>query len=57
MLCAARWANMAALFALLQPGDTLLGMNLAAGGHLTHGYPLNFSGIFYKTVQYGVGTD
>ncbi len=50
-------ANMAALFALLQPGDTLLGMNLAAGGHLTHGYPLNFSGIFYKTVQYGVGTD
>ena len=47
-------ANMAAYFALLKPGDTVLGMNLAHGGHLTHGHPLNFSGQLYKIVPYGV---
>jgi glycine hydroxymethyltransferase len=47
-------ANMAVYFTLLQPGDTVLGMNLAHGGHLTHGHPLNFSGRFYKIVPYGV---
>src|SRR5919107_743786 len=47
-------ANMAVYFALLQPGDTVLGMNLAHGGHLTHGNPLNFSGKLYKIVPYGV---
>ena len=50
-------ANMAVYFALLQPGDTVLGMNLAHGGHLTHGHPLNFSGKLYKIVPYGVRTD
>src|SRR3989338_8621697 len=40
-------ANMGVYFAVLKPGDTILGMNLAAGGHLTHGYPLNFSGKIY----------
>ena len=39
---------------VLQPGDTILGMNLAHGGHLTHGHPLNFSGKLYKVVPYGV---
>jgi glycine hydroxymethyltransferase len=47
-------ANMAVYMALLQPGDTVLGMNLAHGGHLTHGHPLNFSGKLYKIVPYGV---
>jgi len=47
-------ANSAAYAAVLQPGDTLLGMNLAHGGHLTHGHPLNFSGKLYRVVSYGV---
>ncbi len=47
-------ANMAAYAAILQPGDTILGLNLAHGGHLTHGHPLNFSGKTYKIVPYGV---
>jgi glycine hydroxymethyltransferase len=50
-------ANMAVYFALLQPGDTVLGMNLAHGGHLTHGHPLNFSGKLYTIVPYGVRKD
>ena len=45
---------MAVYFAVLKPGDTVLGMNLAHGGHLTHGHPLNFSGQLYKVVPYGV---
>ncbi|MCI8553868.1 MAG: serine hydroxymethyltransferase [Clostridiales bacterium] len=47
-------ANQAAYFALIQPGDTVLGMNLAHGGHLTHGSPVNFSGALYHFVPYGV---
>jgi glycine hydroxymethyltransferase len=47
-------ANMAVYFALLKPGDTVLGMNLAHGGHLTHGHPLNCSGKLYAIVPYGV---
>ena len=50
-------ANMAAYFALIDPGDTVLGMNLAHGGHLTHGHPLNFSGQLYDIVPYGVRRD
>ena len=50
-------ANQAAYAAVLQPGDTILGMNLAHGGHLTHGHPLNFSGKTYKVVPYGVRRD
>jgi glycine hydroxymethyltransferase len=50
-------ANMSAYFAAVQPGDTVLGMNLAHGGHLTHGHPLNFSGKLYKIVPYGVRKD
>ena len=50
-------ANMAAYFALLKPGDTVLGMDLAHGGHLTHGHPLNFSGQLYDFVPYGVRRD
>ena len=48
---------MAVYFALLKPGDTVLGMNLAHGGHLTHGHPLNFSGKLYTIVPYGVRKD
>lgn len=47
-------ANMAVYFAVLEPGDTVLGMNLSHGGHLTHGSPVNFSGILYNVVDYGV---
>ncbi|HPT26955.1 MAG TPA: serine hydroxymethyltransferase, partial [Bryobacteraceae bacterium] len=50
-------ANQAAYSAVLTPGDTILGMNLAHGGHLTHGHPLNFSGKTYKVVAYGVKQD
>jgi glycine hydroxymethyltransferase len=48
---------MAVYHALLQPGDTLMGMSLASGGHLTHGHKVNFSGIVYNTVQYGLNRD
>jgi glycine hydroxymethyltransferase len=47
-------ANQAVFFALLQPGDTFLGMSLAEGGHLTHGMPLNMSGKWFKPVSYGL---
>jgi glycine hydroxymethyltransferase len=50
-------ANMAVYFAFLKPGDTLMAMNLAHGGHLTHGSPVNFSGQFYNIVPYGVDAD
>jgi RpiB/LacA/LacB family sugar-phosphate isomerase len=50
-------ANMAAYFALLQPGDTLMAMSLADGGHLTHGHKMNFSGRFFHVVPYGVARD
>lgn len=50
-------ANMAVYFAVAQPGDTVLGMNLSHGGHLSHGSPANFSGKFYKIVAYGVDRD
>jgi glycine hydroxymethyltransferase len=50
-------ANQAAYAAVLQPGDSILGMNLAHGGHLTHGHPLNFSGKTYKIIPYGVRRD
>ncbi len=48
-------ANLAILMALMQPGDTLMGMKLASGGHLTHGHKVSATGIFFKSVQYGVG--
>ena len=47
-------ANAAAMFALLKPGDTILGLDLAHGGHLTHGMKINFSGKLYNVVPYGV---
>jgi len=50
-------ANMGVYFAVLEPGDTILGMNLAHGGHLTHGSPVNFSGRLYNVVPYGVRED
>jgi len=50
-------ANMAVYLAMLQPGDTILGMNLAHGGHLTHGHPLNFSGKYFTILPYGVRKD
>ena len=50
-------ANMAVYFSMLKPGDTILGMNLAQGGHLTHGSPVNFSGQFYQVIPYGVNPE
>jgi glycine hydroxymethyltransferase len=50
-------ANAAVFFTFLKPGDTFLGMDLSQGGHLTHGSPVNFSGILYKAVSYGVKND
>jgi glycine hydroxymethyltransferase len=50
-------ANMAVYFTYLKPGDTILGMNLAHGGHLTHGSPVNFSGKMYNVIPYGVNKD
>ncbi len=50
-------ANMAAYFALIKPGDTVLGMNLSHGGHLTHGSPVNFSGRLFNIVSYGVNRE
>ena len=50
-------ANMSVLMAALEHGDQILGMNLSHGGHLTHGHPLNFSGLFYKVADYGVNKD
>lgn len=50
-------ANMAVYFTVLEPGDTVLGMNLSHGGHLTHGSPVNFSGVMYNFVEYGVNKE
>lgn len=50
-------ANMAAFFAIMNPGDTFMGMNLAHGGHLTHGSPVNLSGKYFNVVPYGVNDD
>src|SRR5262245_6428679 len=50
-------ANMSVYLTIVKPGDTVLGMNLAHGGHLTHGHPLNFSGKLYSIVPYGVRRD
>src|SRR5262245_10154077 len=50
-------ANMSVYMTVCQPGDTILGMNLSHGGHLTHGHPLNFSGRYFKVVAYGVRKD
>ena len=50
-------ANMAVQFAILKPGDTVMGMNLDHGGHLTHGSPVNFSGLYFNIVPYGVNDE
>ena len=50
-------ANLAVYFALIKPGDTVMGMNLAHGGHLTHGSPVNMSGLYYNFVPYGVDSE
>ena len=50
-------ANMAVFFAVMQPGDTFMGMNLDQGGHLTHGSPVNMSGKYFHAVPYGVNAD
>ncbi len=50
-------ANMGVYFSVLNPGDTILGLNLSHGGHLTHGHPVNFSGRFFKVVPYGVSKE
>ncbi len=50
-------ANMAVYFAVLKPGDTVLGMSLSHGGHLSHGAPVNFSGLYYNAVSYGVNEE
>lgn len=50
-------ANMAVYFAVLKPGDTVLGMSLSHGGHLSHGAPVNFSGLYYNAVTYGVNEE
>ncbi len=50
-------ANMGVYFSVLNPGDTILGLNLSHGGHLTHGHPVNFSGRFFKVVPYGVNKE
>ncbi len=50
-------ANMAVFFAMLKPGDTIMGMNLAHGGHLTHGSPANMSGAYFNVVPYGVNDE
>lgn len=50
-------ANMAVLMSVLNPGDTFMGMNLSHGGHLSHGSPVNFSGLYYRVVSYGVTKD
>ena len=50
-------ANFAVYFAMLKPGDTIMGMNLSHGGHLTHGSPVNFSGTYFNIVPYGVSAE
>src|SRR3972149_6953468 len=50
-------ANIAAYMSVMKPGDTLMGMELTQGGHLSHGHPLNFSGLYFKVVSYGVDRD
>ena len=49
-------ANLATYFALMKPGEKVMGMHLQSGGHLTHGYALNFSGVYYQSVAYGYQT-
>ena len=50
-------ANMAVYFSFIKPGDTVMGMNLSHGGHLTHGSPVNFSGQLYRFTAYGISKD